>query len=157
MYYNNQSNEGSNNQQQVSKYNSGVAIQIRLNGLWVDSHNHSRSGLFKKWNADLDCIWVELAGDVKYKEKTNVSKEVIERDSEYNKYKKQFDDFDRKLLETGQFQDNQDDSFEPLTKEFISKRNQQYKILIEKSLFLKRLEKYLGKGSKWDDEDEDDF
>ena len=37
------------------------------------------------------------------------------------------------------------------------KRAEQYKILNEKELFLKRLENELGKGTTFDDGDEDDF
>lgn len=143
--------------QKVSKYNSGVNIQIRLDKLWVDSHNHCRSGLFKRWNSDLDCIWIELAGDIKYKEDIKDSKKEIKKDFEYTKYKEQFDKFDFELAKFGNFEDEIPDGFQCITKEQIKKRSEQYKILMEKSLFLKRLEKKLGKGTKWDDEDEDDF
>lgn len=143
--------------QKVSKYNSGVNIQIRLDKLWSDSHNHCRSGLFKKWNSDLDCIWIELAGDIKYKEDIKDSKKEIKKDFEYNKYKEIFDAFDIELIKHGNFEDEIPDGFQVISKEQIKKRSEQYKILMEKSLFLKRLEKKLGKGTKWDDEDEDDF
>ena len=143
--------------QKVSKYNSGVNIQIRLDRLWIDCHNHSRAGLFTKWNSDLDCIWIELAGDVKYKDKKNDELRKTEKDSEYNKFKKEFDEFDNQLIEIGEFMDNLSDGFEKIKPEQIKIRAKQYKILMEKSLFLKRLEKYLGKGTRWDDDDDDDF
>jgi hypothetical protein len=127
----------------ISKFSGGVNIQIRLNSLWIDSHNHSRSGLFSKWNCDLDRIWIELSGDLK--------------ESEYEQYKKSFDEHDSKICKTGCFDDDLIDEFKTITKESIKKRNEQYKILMEKELFLKRVEKHLGKGTSWDDEDKDDF
>ena len=153
-----ESDEGQETSQKVSKYNSGVNIQIRLDKLWSDSHNHCRSGLFKRWNSDLDCIWLELAGDIKYKDNLkDDSKKETKKDIEYNKYKSEFDKFDESLLKFGQFEDNLIDGFQQVSSSQLKNRSQQYKRLIEKALFLKRLEKYLGKGTKWDDEDEDDF
>ena len=58
--YNNEEQE-----QKTSKYNAGVAIQIRLDKLWTDTHNHCRQGRFSLWNADLDRVWCELAADLK--------------------------------------------------------------------------------------------
>ena len=49
----------------LSKFNSGALINLRLNGLWVDAHTHKRNGKYLSWNGDLDAVWCELAGDVK--------------------------------------------------------------------------------------------
>lgn len=48
-------------QPKISKYNSGIAIIMRLDVLWKDTHVHSRSGQYYKWNLDLDRIWCELS------------------------------------------------------------------------------------------------
>jgi hypothetical protein len=130
-------------EQKISKFSGGVNIQIRLNGLWIDSHAHSRSGLFYKWNSDLDRIWIELGGDLP--------------DKEYPEYQNKFNEHDKKIADSGNFDDLITEEFCSVSKDKISKRNKQYKLLMEKELFLKRVEKHLGKGTSWDDEDTDDF
>jgi len=130
-------------EQKVSKFSSGVNILIRLDSLWKDVNNHSRLGLYSRWNADLDRIWCELARDLK--------------ETDYNNRKIEFDKFEKDIGQTGKFEDNATDGFKPLIPEQIKKRNEQYKLLMEKELFLRRLENYLGKGTTWSDEDEDDF
>ena len=127
-------------EQKISKYNSGVAIQIRLDALWKDANNHSRSGLYSKWNCDLDAIWRELARDIS--------------ENDYETKKKAFEKFDKDI---GKFQDSLPEGFEKPDSEFWKKRNDQYKKLMEKELFLKRLENELGKGTAYDDEEEFDF
>ena|SRR3989304_6224050 len=135
--------QGQGAEPQLSKYNAGVAIQIRLDGLWKEVNSHSRAGLFSKWNADLDRIWSELARDIK--------------ENDYKAKKEEFDKFDEELAKIGKFEDNAADQFEKPTKDQIDNRSKQYKRLMEKDLFLKRLENYLGKGTAWDDKEDDDF
>lgn len=129
------------NQVKLSKYNSGIAQIYRLDNLWKDVNNHSRSGHFIKWNNDLDRVWCELARDLK--------------EDEYIKKKKELDDIDNKLANSGKFNDNANESFEEPKANDITKRNLQYKLLMEKELFLRRLENLLGKGTAFDDEDDD--
>jgi len=128
---------------QISKHSSGVSIIIRIDGLWKDANIHSRAGLFSKWNTDLDVIWRELARDIKEKD--------------YKKKKEEFDDFDKNLVLSGTFKDTGSDTFDELPKDDITNRSKQYQILNDKELFLKRLENFLGKGTTWDDEDDDDI
>jgi len=128
---------------QISKYSSGVNIIIRIDSLWRLANSSAIAGLFNKWNTVLDVIWRELARDV---------------DGEnYKDKKEKFDKFDERLKDTGQFKDTGSDTFKAPDKEMIDKRAEQYKILNEKELFLKRLENELGKGTTFDDGDEDDF
>jgi len=127
----------------VSKYNSGIAIILRLDSLWKDTHLHSRAGLFGKWNSDLDRIWCELSRDLS--------------DKEYKTYEKDFGLFDKEIEDLGNFNDNIGNTFNKIPKEDIQKRNKQYKVLMRKELFLRRLENHLGKGTAWDEGDEDDF
>jgi len=47
----------------VSKFNSTIAILIRIDKLWQDAHTHSRNGQLMKWNWDLDRVWCELIDD----------------------------------------------------------------------------------------------
>jgi hypothetical protein len=138
----------------VSKYNSGVAQLYRLDGLWKDVNNHSRAGLFSKWNEDLDRVWCELARDLPETEKKLEENKKI---PSFKDAKDEFDKYDTQLMNQGNFQDKEPEGFIEISKEVKQKRNEQYKILIDKELFLRRLENKLGKGTAWEDEDEDNF
>ena len=139
----------------TSKYNSGIAIIYRLDGLWKDVNLHSRAGQFSKWNIDLDKIWCELARDIspkEYDDKKDKEGVVIKKG-----YKTQFDEVDNKALSFGNFNDNIQDSFNKLTPQDIKIRENQYKALTEKELFLRRLENHVGKGTAFEDSDGYDF
>ena len=127
----------------ISKHSSGVSILIRIDGLWKEANIHSRVGFFSKWNCDLDVIWRELARDL--------------NDKDYTEKKEEFDEFDTKLVKTGNFKDTGSDTFDKLPDGQQTNRSKQYKILNDKELFLKRLENFLGKGTTWDDDDDGDF
>ena len=131
------------NETLISKHSSGISILIRVDGLWKDANNHSRAGLFDRWNRDLDAIWRELARDLS--------------DKDYDDKQKAFDLFDSNLAESGRFKDTGSDDFKSPPKEDILARSKQYKILNQKELFLKRLENKLGKGTTFDDGEDDDF
>jgi len=136
-------------ERKISKHSGSVSIVIRLNSLWIDTHSHSRAGKFLKWNADLDRIWCELSRDLKedeYNDKTDKEGNIIKG------FKSLFEEFDDKLKETGKFKDNADESFDEVSKSDIESRDKQYKILMDKELFLRRLENHLGKGTQWEDE-----
>lgn len=122
---------------------------MRLDTLWRDSHAHSRAGNFKLWNLDLDCIWAELARDLK--QKTKEDKE------NFNNTEIEFNEFDKNLEELGQISDSVPMGFKSLTPEQIKARTEHYKILRKKQIFLARLENRLGKGTTFDDDDEDDM
>ena len=127
----------------ISKYSSGINIIIRLDLLWKDTHLHSRQGKYSLWNTDLDRIWLELARDLK--------------EDRYIDVKNDFEDFDRKINELGKISDSPPEGFKEFTSEDIQKRNKFYEILVNKQLFLARLENELGKGTSWDDEGGEDF
>jgi len=139
----------------TSKYNSGIAIIYRLDALWKDANNHSRAGLFSKWNADLDRIWCELARDLKetdYNDKKDKDGKL-----KTEGYKSKFDKLDKEVLSLGNFKDNMQDSFDRLTLSDVKNRESQYKSLTEKELFLRRLENHVGKGTAFEDSDGYDF
>lgn len=139
------------NAQQVSKYSSGVNINLRVDTLWKDSHMHSRTGQFNKWNLDLDCIWSEFARDLKDLEdkKKNIKS--------YEQVKIKFDEFDARILAQGKINDKKPEGFREVTDKEKESRSEHYKILREKQLFLARLENNLGKGTTWDTNDEDEI
>jgi len=130
-------------QNRKSKYNSGVAKEIRRNELWKETNSHSRNGNFTKWNEDLDCIWSELCADIK--------------SEDFKDKKKEFDKFDLEMIEIGKIEDTTKQGFKALDKDFYSKRDKHYKKLREKEIFLRRLENSLGKGTAYEDDDEDSF
>lgn len=134
------------NQNKTSKFSSGLNIIMRLDELWKETHKDSKNGKFKDWNTDLDRIWLELARDFD-----------DENEEEFTEYKKKFDKFDEDIKKIGKIQDKLPDGFENLTEEDIGKRDKHYETLMKKQLFLARLENHLGKGTTYDDGDDDDF
>lgn len=130
----------------ISKHSSGVSIIIRLDQLWKNCHSFKRNGLYQKWNEELDSIWVELARDLKKDPDEN---------KDYEKLKEKFERFDGEITNIGQINDNPPEGFETLTSEQIKKRNQHYKKLMEKEIFLTRVEGVVGKGTTFDEADDD--
>ncbi len=121
-------------EQKIPKHSSGVNILIRIDGLWRDTHSHSRTGLFSSWNSDLDRIWLELARDIKTKDFENKEKTFL--------------DFDSQLIKEGSIQDSGGGvGFAQKTSNQIERRDKHYKILMKKQVFLARLENELGKGT----------
>lgn len=49
--------------QKQSLFNSTISQLMRIDSLWKDAHRHSRSGMFKEWNSDLDRVFCELSED----------------------------------------------------------------------------------------------
>ncbi len=130
-------------EEQTSKYSSGVNIIKRLDTLWIDTHTHSRAGKYMLWNSDLDRIWLELARDLKEKK--------------YDSTLKNFNETDEELTKFANFNDHPPEGFGEVTPEMITQRNKIYQLLMKKQLFLARLENKLGKGTTFADDDEDDF
>jgi len=127
----------------ISKYSSGISILVRVDGLWKNANSYSIGGLFDKWNRVLDVIWRELARDL--------------TDTDYSDTKKAFDKFDKDLVATGNFVDSGSKTFDEPSAIVITNRAKQYITLNDKELFLKRLENKLGKGTTFDDGEDDDF
>jgi len=121
-----------------SKYNSGVAKEIRRNDLWKEANFHSRTGQFTKWSEDLDTIWSELCADIK--------------PEEFKNKKEEFEKFDNDLLIIGRIEDKSSNGFAELGKDFYDKRDKHYKKLRDKEIFLRRLENSLGKGTAYEDD-----
>lgn len=146
-------------EKKISRFSSGLNILMRLDSLWKDTHKHSRGGQFQHWNDDLDRIWLELARDLKQDEYYDINKdgEVEKEKGKVFKegYKTQFEAFDKKLKDLMPFEDSGSIGFIPPDKSIKKKRSEQYQVLMEKQLFLARLENELGKGTTYEDEDDD--
>jgi len=121
-----------------SKFNTAVSKEIRRSELWKDANAHSRGGLFQKWSDDLDCIWSELCADIT-PDKFDKEKEGYEKVSFVSLIK------------------DSKSGFKKLSVNDMKLRAEQYNKLREKELFLRRLENKLGKGTAWQEEDEDSF
>lgn len=126
--------EISNESPKISKYNSGVAQIYRLDELWKDTHKLSRGGLLDAWNFTLDRVWSELAGDLKPND------ERVKTFSDINKRINDLQNilFDKKI-------------------KIDSYRTKFYLLLMEKELFLRRLQNEIGKGSAYQDDMDDYF
>jgi hypothetical protein len=151
-----------NEEKKISKFSSGINILQRVDFLWKNCHNLKRNGLYHRWNEELDSVWLELARDLKETEYYDLDEEGnIILNSDNNKevktkgYKSQFEEFENRLQEIMPFMDSGSRGFQKPEESMIKKRNKQYKLLMEKQLFLARLENELGKGTSWEEEDDD--
>jgi len=125
--------EDDNNFSGVSKINAAALINLIIADLWKDSYRHSRNAELSKWNADLNCLWVELAGDV-------------EPDSDNEKAFKQID---MDLARTGSLYKKKTTGFKPTSTSEVATFAKQYALLMKKALFLKRLQNKQGKGTAY--------
>lgn len=149
-------------EEKVSRFSSGLNIILRLDQLWKNCHTFKRSGFYYRWNEELDSVWLELARDLSpfdYYDLNEDGKIIQDREKDKDKIKKkgylsQFEEFDKKLKEVMPFGDTGGKGFDKPTEKQIQNRNKQYKILMEKQLFLARLENEIGKGTSWEEEDE---
>jgi hypothetical protein len=149
-------------EKKISKFSSGINILQRVDFLWKNCHNYKRNGLYHRWNEELDSVWLELARDLKeeeYYDLDNEGKIILNPSKEDNVktkgYKSQFDNFEERLESLMPFTDSGMSGFQEPTQAMKDNRNKQYKLLMEKQLFLARLENELGKGTSWEDEDDD--
>ena len=133
--------EGEQQTQQTSKYNEAVAQLYRLDHLWQSAHKYSLSGNYLLWNSTLDKIWSELARDLKDKKK-------------YTKHATKYKFFLEQLSACGQLAQNEIRGFNVRHNDFRATQNI---ILIHKEIWLGFLQNELGKGTKLDDSDDDDF
>lgn len=127
----------------LSRINSAALVNSMLSNLWGDFFRHLRDSKFLNATNDLDCIWTILGGEKKvegtdieknYKSIANKAKDcmpfgILENIKGFNK----INDKELKLLA------------------------KQKSFLLEKGLFLRRLQNSQGKGTAYQDEDEGDF
>jgi len=139
--------------EKVSKFSSGLNIIMRLDILWKNCQSYKRNGKYAQWNDELDTIWLELARDI-------TEREYFDREDKDGKkikgIKSQFDEFEERLKKELPFMDVLN-KFSTPSKDILNKRDAQYKILMDKQLFLARLENKYGKGTTYSDEEDEDF
>jgi len=123
-----------------SKFNSSLLILQRLDRLFQDSHRHSRSGEYIRWNEDLDRIWVELCDD---------SGEEDE---------KKLKEINKKITTSGLYglvKPRTDDNKEKL--KYLLRLTKIRELMMEKEVFLRKLQKKQGKGIGYEDPEEDEW
>lgn len=125
--------------EKLSRINSAALINLRLTNLWIDANNHSRKGQYSLWNADLDCIWRELGGDAN--EKSNDVKDM--------------EKINVQLSKAAPISNWKSEGFKKIDNNGLKKQNKQYQLLMQKELFLRRLQNKQGKGTAY--EEDDDF
>jgi len=128
----------------TSKFNSGMLINFRLNNLWILTHNFARKGAYSDWSAVLDRIWCELSADVA-------------DDKEGEKTNKKFYDIDEDLSKIGVTNWAKFGGFEGKDAKAKLIMTKQYRLLMKKEIFLRKLQNKQGKGTAYYDESEDDW
>lgn len=149
-------------EKKVSKFSSGINILMRIDFLWKNCHNYKRNGIYGKWNEELDSVWLELARDLKPEEYYDLDEDEkpIYENNEGKKvskkgYKSKFDSYEQELAKFMPFTDFGSTGFQKISKEAILNRIKQYKLLMEKQLFLSRLENEVGKGTSFAEQEDD--
>ena len=125
-------------EQKTSKINAAGLINSTLEKLWNECYTAMAAGDYLKWNTKLDAIWSILGGD------------CAERSDPDKKIKK----MNIKIYDTG--------SLNPKIGQGFNKKPNpnnavQYHLLLNKNLFLRRLQNSQGKGTAYENEDEDDW
>ena len=143
QYLHSMDQESNESSYKVSKYNSAIAQLMRIDSLWKDAHSHSRSGQYDKWNADLDKVWAEIAGDL---DKKKGDPDTVA-----------YNEFTIRLAETGALPRPVIIGFERLPEGYSLRKAKQFQILLEKEIWLRQLQNKLGKGTAYADELEDDL
>ena len=126
----------------TSKINSAMLVNSTLNELWKEFYSHFRVGKYLSANNDLDCIWTILGG---------------EKEIEGKKIETDYIAIETKLKEKGLIQDSLSSTgFNQIKLEQIIKFTEQKGILLTKALFLRRLQNTQGKGTAYEDKDEEE-
>lgn len=127
--YMDDSSEGSaDEEKKLSKYNSGLDVIKRLDRLWTDAVEFIKEDKYYQWNNMLDRIWLELC--------------ILMTDSEFEKFKVTFEEYNIKLNDSGKIIDDIDavKGFQVPNKGDFLKRNSQYNLIKDKDEYLRRIQ-----------------
>jgi len=128
----------------TSRFNSGMLINLRLNNLWVLTHTYARKGQYSDWSAVLDRLWCELSAD-------------IEEDTAGKESNKKFNDIEDELAKVGVTNWGKFGGFEEKDAKTKLIMTKQYRLLMKKEIFLRKLQNKQGKGTAYYDESENDW
>ena len=126
--------------EKTSRINAAGIINITLENLWRDCYSSMAKGDLVTWNRKLDAIWIILGGDC-----TKGGAEEI-----------QYRQIDEALYRTGKLNHKQI-GFEKANENEHILAAQQYLLLKNKSIFLRRLQNLQGKGTAYETGDDYDF
>ena len=124
--------------EKLSKINAAGLMNLTMKDLWDKFYRAFGSLQYHKANIILDCIWIELGGDVIDNSPVQVDFDKIELSVAEN-----FSKFTKKV---GFEQNN-------LGEEKIFAKH--YRLLIKKAVFLRRLQNKQGKGTAYVNEEDD--
>jgi hypothetical protein len=127
--------------EKTSKYNSAFDQLRRIGVLWQTISIDVRNGNYLHWNINLDRLWMELVGDL----------------DENSDEEKKIKEINKKILAISPLVQTTGKTFNKISEAHIARVSKQYLILVEKEIFLRRLQNKQGKGTAWKDESEDDF
>ena len=124
--------------EKTSRINAAGLINSILENLWRESYIAMSNGNYLKWNSKLDSIWTILGGDCE--ENDNEDKDMVK--------------INLSIYEVGSLKSKEGSGF--------SEKNNpnnatQYQLLLKKSLFLRRLQNKQGKGTAYQNDDDDDI
>ena len=129
----------------LSKINSASLINMRINNIWMNVNKYASSGMFLKWNSELDRIWCELVGDVSSTKKKKKGEDKQKSDEEI------FDEFNEEISKEFSNLKNKK-GFDGYSKDDKSTRLKIYQNIQKKEVFLRRLMNKQGKGTAYQEE-----
>jgi hypothetical protein len=122
----------------TSKINSAGLINSTLEKLWIECYTAMANGNYSLWNIKLDSIWSILGGDCK---------KGSDEDNSINK-------INLEIYNAGNLKGKMGIGF---GKKENPNNALHYQLLLQKNLFLRRLQNSQGKGTAYDTGDKDDF
>ena len=129
------------NQPAKSKYNSAIDQMQRLGNIWRSAYKNAMEGNFNSWNLDLDAAWRELSSDIPEDDTLN---------EDYLEINKEIRDLQPLVSKKAP-------GFNPISETMLKNISKQYLVLQKKELFVRRMLNKLGKGTVYDDTEDDDF
>lgn len=129
----------SDSDQKISKYNSALDALKRIGEIWRSVRVDVISGNYSAWNRELDRVWAELAGDLKY---DGPEQQKIDR-------------FNEDILKLYPLAVPNSNGFNPITDDDNKRYSKQYLLIFKKEIYLRSLQNKLGKGTAYIDEDEE--
>jgi len=130
-----------------SAFNEGMLQIQRLNYLWMQINNYSRTGKYTDWRWSLDAIWRELSRDA------IKSSSGVVKPGEYDKVIKENPWFKQYVRLRGIV----DVEFVNSSKSIPGSMGRYYNALHDLEIFLRTLQDSVGKGGKYKDMSEDEM
>ena len=111
------------------KLNSGEQVLLRMNDIWRKTHESIILNQYYNWDVLLDRAWCELV--------------TLMDESEFDKYFSDYEELCNKISKLGTIEDDfekKTSGFSDISKEDSELRNKQYKQIMEKEIFLRKIQ-----------------